>query len=193
VRPPFAAAVLLLAVIAAPAAVADKSDKPRIDLLEVRREDDRVVVSFHVPNALADETLERLHSGLPVEHRHRVELVARRSMPLWPAKVLGRVRVDTSAVFDRLTLRFELSRSVRAGPRDSKKWVVVDEQRHSTASVDEVREWMTHFDALPALDLPESARGSRLRVRVESTLDRRFVWYMFPSKLTLSAERKLAP
>jgi len=184
---------VLLALIAAPPAIADKPDKPRIDLLDVRLADDRIAVSFHVPNALADETLERIHSGLPVEHRHKVELVARRSVPLWPAKVLGRVRVDTSAVFDTLTLRFDLSRIVRAGPRDDKKWVVVEEQRHSTASVDEVREWMTHFDGLPALELPESARGSRLRVRVESTLDRRFVWYMFPSKLTLSAERKLDP
>ena len=192
-RAPVAAAAALLAVIAAPAAIADKRDKPHIDLLEVRRENDRVAVSFDVPDALAAATLERLHSGLPVEHRHRVELVARRSMPLWPAKVLGRLRVDTSAVFDRLTLRFDLLRTLRAGPRDNKKWVVLDERRHSTASVDEVREWMTHFDGLPALELPESARGSRLRVRVESTLDRRFVWYMFPSKLTLSAERKLEP
>jgi len=193
VRAHLAGAAVLLAVISAPQTIADKPDKPRIDRLEVQRDDDRIAVSFHVPNALADETLERIHSGLPVEHRHKVELVARRSIPLWPARVLGRVRVDTSAVFDRLTLRFDLTRTVRAGPRDNKKWVVLDEQRHSTASVDEVREWMTRFDALPALELPAGDRESRLRVRVESTLDRRFVWYMFPSKLTLSAERKLEP
>ena len=44
---------------------------------------------------------------------------------------------------------------------------------------------------MPALTVPDAAGTARLRVRVESTLGRRFVFYMFPARLKLTAERRL--
>lgn len=182
---------LLLCLATAPIAAAKRADQPRIDPLDAHRAGDRIDVSFHVANAFSEDTLDRIRSGLPVAHRHRVEVLGRRTVPLWPAKVHARLRIDTSAVYDSLTGRFNLKRSIQIGPR-KKKASVVDEH-YSTDSVDEVRSWMTEFDRLPALELPEAAQEARLRVRVESTLGRRFVLYMFPARLTVSAERKLEP
>ena len=186
-----AAGLLLLCLAAAPIEAAKRADEPRIDPLDAQRTGDRIDVSFHVANGFAADTLDKVRSGLPVIHRHRVEVLGRRSVPLWPAKVHARLRIDTSAVYDSLTRRFDLKRSIRIGPR--KKQGSLVEEHHSTDSVEEVRSWMTEFDVLPALELPEAARAARLRVRVESTLGRRFVLYMFPARLTVSAERKLEP
>lgn len=182
---------LLLCLAAGPIAAAKRADEPRIDPLDAQRAGDRIDVSFHVANAFAEDTLDRIRSGLPVVHRHRVEVLGRRSVPLWPARVHARLRIDTSAVYDTLTRRFNLKRSIQIGPRKKKASVL--EEHHSTDSVDEVRAWMTEFDELPPLELPEAAQEARLRVRVESTLGRRFVLYMFPARLTVSAERKLEP
>ena len=187
-----AAGLLLLCFAAAPSNAAKRADEPRIDPLDARRVGDRIDVQFHVANGLAPDTLERIRSGLPVAHRHRVEVLGRRAVPLWPAKVHARLRIDTSAVYDSLTRRFDLKRSIHVGPRKKSKATVVEE-RHSTDSIEEVRAWMTEFDVLPALELSEAAQEARLRVRVESTLGRRFVLYMFPARLTVSAERKLEP
>ena len=52
---------------------------------------------------------------------------------------------------------------------------------------------MTEFDRLPALELPERARGAKLRVRVRSTLGRRYVMFLFPARIDVSAERSLEP
>jgi hypothetical protein len=186
------AAGLLLLCAAAPVEAADQSRKPRIDPLDARRLDERVSISFHVANGLAADTLDRIRSGLPVAQRHTVEVLGRRSVPLWPAKVHTRMRIDTSAVYDSLTRRYDLTRTIRLGPK-KKKQATLAEEHHSTDSIDEVRSWMTEFDVLPELELPEAALDARLRVRVESTLGRRFVLYMFPARLSVSAERKLEP
>jgi hypothetical protein len=185
-----AGALLLLAVSSIPA-LAARPDKPRIDAVETHRNGAQVEVAFRLAGTIPDETLERLRAGIPVRHHHRVELVARRSVPLWTAKLLSRIRIDTEAVYDSLTQRFKLTRKVRTGPNPKKKWLVVEESEHSTGSVDELVAWMTGFDALPPLPIPEWSSGSRLRVRIESTLGRRFVLYLFPTRQTLTAERKL--
>jgi hypothetical protein len=188
-----AAGLLLLCCAAAPADAAKSPARPCIDPLDVRRHDDRVAVSFHVANGLGEDTLGRIRAGLPVAQRHRVDILGRRSAPLWTAKVHARMRIDTSAVYDSLTHRYDLERTIRLMPRKQKKQAIVTKQHQSTDSIAEVRAWMTEFDALPPLELPESALDARLRVRVESTLGRRFVLYMFPARLTVSAERKLEP
>jgi hypothetical protein len=186
------AALSLLALVAVPAFAAKQTDKPRIEPLEVHREGRQVVVSFTVQEALSEDTLDRIRSGLPVAHRHRVEVLGRRSVPLWPAKEHGRLRIDTSAIYDSLTRQFELTRTIRTRPR-KKSAESVSEQRQTTDSIDEVRRWMTEFDGLPSIDVPPSANVGRLKVRVESTLGRRFVMYLFPARLTVSAERRLEP
>jgi hypothetical protein len=186
-----AAVGLLLGLATAPIEAAKRPDQPRIEPFVAERSSDRIDVSFHVANGVAPETLDRIRSGLLVTQRHRVEVLGRRPVPLWPAKLHARLQIETSAVYDTLTRRFELRRTLRVGMR-KKRATVIEEQR-STDSVEEVRSWMTEFDTLPALELPETVREIRLRVRIVSTLARRFAFYVFPSKVTVSAERKLEP
>jgi hypothetical protein len=169
---------------------AEPEARPRIDPLEVQRLGDSVQVAFRLTFGLAEEEIERLHSGLAVTHRHVVEVLGRRPVPLWPAREQGRLRVETTAVFDSLTGRYELTRTLQVGLR--KNAVETVENRSST-SLDDVRAWMTVFEDLPPLDLEPTARDIRLRVRVESTLWRHFFLYLFPAKLTVSAERALEP
>jgi hypothetical protein len=188
-----AAAVLPLILAVAPAEAAKQSDEPRIEALEVERLDDRVVVSFRVTNGLTADALDRIRSGLPVAQRHKVEVVGRRAVSLWPAKVYRRLRIDTAAVFDSLTRRYELTRKIEVLPRKKKQPPVLAEEHHATDSIEEVRSWMTEFQELPTIELPASALTSRLRVRVESMLGRRFVFYMFPARLKVSAEHNLEP
>jgi hypothetical protein len=187
-----AAVGLLLWLATAPIQAAKRPDQPRIDPFDTERVADRIDVAFHVANGVASETLDRIRSGLRVTQRHRVEVLGRRPVPLWPAKVHARLHIETSAVYDTLTGRFDLRRTLRIGAQKKKRATVI-EKHHSTDSVEEVRAWMTEFDALPALELPEAVREIRLRVHIESTLGRRFAFYVFPSKLTVSAERKLEP
>jgi hypothetical protein len=186
------AAALLPLVAVAPAAASKGAEAPRIEALEVRQVDDRIEVSFRVVNGLALKETERIRSGLPVRQRHRVEVVSKRAVPLWPAKVHRGLRIDTSAVYDSLTGRYELTRKLAIGGRKNLP-PLVREDRRATESFDEVRSWMTEFDALPPLELPDSAANARLRVRVSSTLRRRFVLYVFPGKVSVSAERRLEP
>ena len=189
----YLAAALLALAAATPVAAAKRADAPRIDALEVRMEgDSRIAVSFRVANGLAGKEMERIRSGLPVEQRHRVEIVSKRALGLWSAKVHSRVRVDTSAVYDSLTGRYELTRTLEVGPGKNRPPRIQEESR-TTESLDEVRSWMTEFGSLPSLDLPDAVPRARLRVRVSSTLGRRFVLYLFPDKLTVSAEQPLEP
>jgi hypothetical protein len=183
------------AVLAAPlltAAVAVAGGEPRIDPFEARRDGDRVAVSFHVEGAVLGDALDHLQSGLRIEQRHRVEVLGRRPVPLWPAKTLARLRIDTSATFDTLTRHYELSRVIQRAAR-GERWETLREERHRTLSLDEVRTWMSEFTGLPELELPEEVRQARVRLRIESTLGRRFVLYLFPGSLTVSAELRLEP
>jgi len=183
-----ATTLLLLCVAALPVWAADHG-KPQIDPLHVEFAADRVSVSFGVAEGLEEEALERIGSGIPVNQQHRVELIDRRGA-WWTTKVHARLLVETSAVYDSLSRRYELTRTIWSGPKKKKRPPVEDE-RLSTDSPDRMREWMTEFDGLPSLEVPDDAVRERLILRVESTLGRHFVMYMFPAKITASAERRL--
>ena len=81
--------VFLLAGAAQAAGEPEVTTKPAIDGLNAQLERNRVLVSFRVANGLSDEALEKIHSGIPVTFRHRVELLWRRSFPL-PSKSCSR-------------------------------------------------------------------------------------------------------
>ena len=61
----------------------------------------------------------------------------------------------------------------------------------TTESREQAEQWMREHDGLE-LGLPERLPPrQRLRVRVESSLDRRYILWMFPGRVTASAETKL--
>jgi hypothetical protein len=173
---------------------ADAASAARIAGLEVRRAGDRVFVSFGVDGAVTEDVVERIHSGIPVTFRHRVELLARRAVPLWPSRVLGRIRVEASVSYDALTRRYELRRQIEVkagGATDEATGGTGGEV--STESLQDVRAWLTELRDLPGLVLPQGAESERLRVRVESVLGRRYVLYWIPTRVEAAAEQPLRP
>lgn len=169
--------------IAVSTAWADGTGKPRIDELEIDRHGNTLRVSFVVSRGLSDDAIERIHSGVTVTYQHRIEVLARRVVPLWPARLVARLRVETEASYDAITRRYELTRRL---------WVGTEQRgvdHDSTESLEAVRTWMTELDELPELTLPDSPR---LKLRIESALGRRYVLLVFPARVLASAERKLS-
>ena len=58
---------------------------------------------------------------------------------------------------------------------------------------EEMQAWMTQLEDLPILELPAGFEWERLRLRVKSSLGRRYMFYLIPTRLVVSAERKLVP
>lgn len=166
--------------------------RPTIEGLAVYLEHDRAMVSFRVAHGISDETLERIHSGIPVSFQHKIELVARRGFML-PARVLVRLVIDTTVHYDPMTRRYDLSRRIELRGGRKRETPPPREETQSTVSVEEMRSWMTEFSDLPVFDPFRSIVGERLRVRVNSSVGRRYIWSIFPANLSASAERKLEP
>jgi hypothetical protein len=182
--------LLALALALAPSTGAVASGaEPRITGLRVRPEAAHLLVSFEVEGALDAETMERVHSGLPLAYRHTVEVVGRRAIPLWPAKVLARARIDVRVQYDSLTRQYHLTRDLEL--RRRKAAPPAESETHGTESIEAMRSWMTRVEDLPLLDLPFDAGDERLRLRVETSLGRRYVLYLFPGRVTVSAEQEL--
>ncbi len=162
--------------------------KARLELSETRREGGHVAVSFRLSNVLGEDALEQMRSGVPVVYRHRVQVLG----ASWPSKEHASMRIVTTAVYDSLTQRYELLRTIELGKRRDRDQPPL-EQRTQTDSIEQMRDWMTEFDQLPDLELPETARDAPLRVRVRSTLGRRYVLFLFPARIDVSVERRLEP
>jgi hypothetical protein len=168
---------------------APEESRPALAELETHVAEGQVTVSWSVPSGLTADATERILSGIPVTLRHRVELVGRRSVPLWRSKTLGRVVVETTAQLDALTRQYDLERRTRVEPATGEPRETVDRRR--TESEAEMRAWLTEVRDLPPLALPDDVPLRRLRVRVESWLGRKYLWYMLPWSITVSAERAL--
>jgi hypothetical protein len=165
------------------------SSEPRIDNLAVRRADGQLLVTFDVSGALDAEAMERVQSGLPLAYRHTLEIVGRRPLPLWPSRVLARARIDVQVHYDSLTRRYDLTREVHAERRRAAPEADVDTR--STESVETMRAWMTRVEDFPLVEPEAELEPERLRLRVETSLGRRYVMLVFPDRVTVSAEREL--
>lgn len=182
----------LIVAALAQSSVASQPSSPRIDGFEIQRNGARFSISFRVLDGLSDDAVERVRSGMTVRYRHRVDITVRRSVPLWPARTLARGRIDASVSYDPLTRSYQLVRTAdlkAAGGADATQ---PSSEERRTDSIEEVRRWMTEVVDLP-LEVPVQHAGSRLRVRVETTMGRRYALYLFPTRHAVSAERKLEP
>jgi hypothetical protein len=176
-----------------PTVLPPERTKPKIVGLEATLEGDRAIVSFRVSGGLSAEAEERIHSGIPVALRHRIEVNAKRGFPLMPARTLARTIVETRVEYDSLTRRYELIRTVEHKLRRKKMGPLVEEQRRITESVDEMRAWMTELEAIPVFDPATTLEGNKLRVEVQSSLGRKYVLWVFPTTDSVSAEIRLEP
>jgi hypothetical protein len=184
--------LLMVMAVSVPQAAAGAGD-PKVIGLRVEGVGEDLRVSYSVENAFSEDILERIHSGMRVAFRHRIELYAKRVLPLWFPKTLSWTVVETAVEFDGLTKQYHLSRSYRLG-RKGKAWEgparIADEER-DTDSLDVVRIWMSEVDGVPLLPVASEVPLSRRRVDVTCSMGRKFVWMMFPVTVTASAESTL--
>jgi hypothetical protein len=155
---------------------------PAIEALSARWDGTRVRVSYRVLDALTEDGLERIHSGIPVRFRHRIELRMGRGL-LLPARELGRTVVDTHVTYDSLTQQYHLRRESRLH-RGSEAQPMVDET--VTDSREVMEDWMSRLADVP-LEPADRRSWDVARVRVDVTLDRRWVLLVFPSTVDASA------
>ena len=157
---------------------------PRVESLSARRDGARLLVSFRLVDLPSAEELERLHSGIPISYRHRIDVVSRRAP--WPAKLLARAKIEATAEYDSLTKRYRLRREVQL--RNGAREIVVEPLERETGSVEEVQAWLTEVESFPVLELCDGLSAERSRVRVQTAFGRRYVMLLFPARRAVGAE-----
>jgi len=142
------AAILLSCACAAGGLQAASRSKPRIDEGTARMEAGRALVSYRVVNSLSEETLERIHSGIPVSFDHKIDIIEPRGFWL-PSRETARIQIKTRVEYDSLTRRYNLIRTLQV--RTEKRWHPPPpvQQRLETQSEEEMRAWMTVFEEIP--------------------------------------------
>jgi hypothetical protein len=142
--------VLVLAVTAAVGEMADIKVTPVVT-------DGHVVASFAAPEAFTDENREVVKSGVPLTFTYVVDL--RRPSVLWD-RTLGSATVVALVKFDSLTSMYQVTKQ-----QDGRvSWA------KNTTKEDEMRGWITAFDAVPiqVTEALEPNADYYLRVRLES-------------------------
>jgi hypothetical protein len=165
----------------------------RIEIQRATFEDGRVLVDFRVVGALTDETLDLIRSGIPVKFRHRIELLGPRKFLLSPRNVFARTVLETRVEFDALTGRYELSRVTTLKKPSRKKGP--PPYAEGTVSVDpeEMRRWMTEAEGVVLYDPKKQLPGADLRVSVESSIGRRYMLWVIPTRDSVTAVSAVIP
>ncbi len=99
--------------------------------------DGHVSASFAVPGAFTPDVRDVVRSGVPLTFTYVIEL--RRPSALWWDHTLGSASVSASVKFDNLTGLYVVSKQHDGKVTWSK----------STPQEDEMRTWITTFDAVP--------------------------------------------
>lgn len=162
---------------------AARADGPRIEALSAEWDGAAARVSYRVAEGLSETMLERIHSGISVRFRHRIELRQKRAVPIWFSHELGQATVETQVDYDSLTQQYRLRRATHVrgdGPTEP----VAEET--VTDSAAEMEAWMTRLVDVRVPPAAGQATGA-LRVRVDVTLDRRWVLLVFPSTVDAQA------
>jgi hypothetical protein len=188
VRRGFAAGALA-ALLAGVPVLADGERAPAIADLATEWRSEVLWVGYRVADGLTAEARERIQSGLPFALEHRLEIVTRRPLPLWPARVHARAVVTSRVSYDALTGRYDVVRTIERRRRGSEP--TEEEERLTTSSEIEMQEFMTRVPPLALYEAETVAPSRPLRVRVESDLGRRFLLLLFPARLSVTAERTL--
>ncbi len=182
--------LLALTVALTPLAVARQREesRPTIQDLQASLVGGRVVVSYRLSGCFPEETLERVHSGIPIRFRHKIEIIAEPQGFFDTAKVVGRALVESAAEYDSLTQRYELTRSTELKSKRKRESPAPLAEQRIGNSQDEMMQWMNVIDGLEVFDPARSLPPKRLRARVEVSLGRKWFLLIFPSTLTVSDE-----
>lgn len=184
----------MLALVTVPHADARQRDEPKPEVvdLEMRREGDGLRASYRLIGCLPQQVMERIQSGIPIRFRHKVEVVQKRPGIFVADRVFARTLVETRVAFDSLTQRYQLNRALEVKSRQRRASPAPSIDQRLTASVDEMRSWMTRFDDVPLHDPARAIPTDvELHVRVEVSLGRRWLLLIIPTTESITSELRV--
>jgi hypothetical protein len=149
--------VLVCALAAAAPAIADIKVTPVVA-------EGHVTASFASPEAFTDDSREVVKSGVPLTFTYSVEL--RRPSSIWWDRTVGAATVAAAVKFDNLTAIYLVTKQQDGRVTWSK----------TTPKEDEMRGWITAFDAVPirASETLEPNADYYVRVRLDAHPHLRF-------------------
>jgi hypothetical protein len=186
--------LLLLALVVAPGVGARQRSEvqPEVVDLTFRVQGGNVMASYSLAGCLTEDVMERIHSGIPIRFRHRVEVVEKRPALFVTDRVFARTLIETRVEYDSLTQRYQLNRVLEVRSRQRREVPAPVSDQLVSGSIDEMRSWMTHVvDVLlgdPVRPFPE---GVDLHVRVEVSLGRHWVLLIIPTTDSVTAELQM--
>ena len=159
------AAALLLAAISTSAASAKQ---PQIDGVMVEREGNQLLVSFQLVDAVDEEFLERVDSGLPTGFKYQIKL--ERVRRWWLNPRVHRSKLEVIAMYNAITRQYLVNYKQDGRLIDSRV----------VKSPEELERAMTLLHALPFLSV-EEPRSGRLVVRVRAELGPKTILLLIPT------------
>jgi hypothetical protein len=183
--------LLLLALLAAPDVGARQhvEAQPEIADLTFRTDGEEVWTSYRLEGCLTEEVMERIHSGIPIRFRHKIEMVEKRPGLFAADRVFARTLIDTRVEYDSLTQRYQLNRTLEVRSRQKRAAPPPTSNEMVTGSIDEMQAWMTLVTDVPLGDpsrpFPDDVD---LNVRVEVSLGRHWFLLIIPTTESIVAE-----
>jgi hypothetical protein len=130
--------------------------------------DGRVNVSCSLDGGLTPDMEQALQSGLTTTFTYDVDL--RRAVSVWFDRGIAVATVTTTAQYDTLTGRYQISRSVDGRIEDSR----VSEQKADVAK------FMTSFERLPLFSTADLDANVEYVIRVRLRARPRVNWFFWP-------------
>jgi hypothetical protein len=183
--------LLLLALVAAPGAGARQRVEPEPEIADLtfRADGEDVWTSYRLEGCLPEEVMERIHSGIPIRFRHKVEMVEKRPGLFAADRVFARTLIDTRVQYDSLTQRYQLNRTLELRSRQKRAAPPPTSDQMVTGSIDEMQSWMTIATDVPLSDPSRPfPQDVDLHVRVEVSLGRHWFLLIIPTTESITAE-----
>ena len=186
--------LLLLALVVAPVVGARQRVELLPEVVDLALEEKAGIVraSYNLAGCLPEEVMERIHSGIPIRFRHKIEVVEKRPALFVPDRVFARTLVETRVEYDSLTQRYQLNRVLEVRSRQKGAIPPPASDQMVTGSIDEMRAWMTRVVDVPLRDparpFPEDVD---LHVRVDVSLGRHWVMLIIPTTESVTAELQM--
>ncbi len=130
-----------------------------------------VLASFAAADAFTDDSRELVRSGMPLTFAYQVEL--RRPSIFWLDRTVGQASVTARVKFDSLPSTFQVTKEQDGHVIWSK----------STGKEEEMRQWVTTFEAVPITPTEplEANADYYVRVRLDARPHLKFlVWPFWP-------------